>query len=101
MSSRVQKINIKSPINQKKYFRHVIYPSIKISERDIYIITRLGDRLDILAQSYYKDSQLWWVISNANPNILKRDSIYIKPGTQIRIPHNIERILNDFEALNK
>lgn len=72
MSERIKKINIKKPLNGKQYFRHIIYPNIKVSDRDIYLITRLGDRLDMLAQNFYKDSQLWWVISLANPNVLKK-----------------------------
>jgi phage tail protein X len=26
-----------------------------------------GDRLDLIAYNYYNDSQLWWVILDANP----------------------------------
>jgi len=33
-------------------------PVIKEKKSDIYIITKVGDRLDTLAYKYYKDSSL-------------------------------------------
>ena len=45
---------------------------------------RDGDRLDRLAGRLYGREDLWWVISDANPDILLQDPI--KPGTILRIP---------------
>ena len=42
------------------------YPDIPLSYNDIYVYTDEGDRFDILAQSYYKDPSLWWIISIAS-----------------------------------
>lgn len=44
----------------------------------------LGDRLDGLAMTYYKDPQLWWVILEANPEF--RSEIEIPYGTNLVIP---------------
>ena len=36
----------------------------------------------------------------ANPNKLRRDSFFMPVGIQIRIPFDIEKIIDDFERLN-
>ena len=68
------------------------YPEVPLSENDIYVYSTQGDRFDILAQQYYGDSSLWWIISIANET-LKQNSLYITPGIQIRIPSNYAEIL--------
>jgi len=82
------------------YFKGKFYPSIPLSENDIYVITTSGDRLDYLAYMYYLDSELWWIIAVANDNITK-GSLFPAPGTQLRIPQNISSILAQFEQFNK
>ena len=59
-----------------------IYSNIPESDDDIYIITQNGDRLDLLANTYYNDSSLWWYIAKANG--LK--VMNIPEGTSLRIP---------------
>ena len=85
---------------KKTYLKNVKYTSIPLDITDIYIISKDGDRLDNLANQFYKDSDLWWVIVKANPNKVKRDSFFIRPGLQIRIPMEIDAILEDFEKTN-
>lgn len=82
-----------------KYRESVRYPDIPLSEEDIYIYTMRGDRLDNLAYQFYNDPTLWWVLSIANPN-LPNDSLYPTLGYQLRIPSDINQILNDFDQLN-
>ena len=86
---------------KNRHYVNVVYPSIPPTLDDIYIITRVGDRLDLLAHSYYGDEKLFWIISRANPDLVRRDSIYCDPGLQIRIPGNINKVINDFEGLNR
>lgn len=83
----------------KRYYKGKIYPDIPYLATDNYIITTIGDRLDTLADSYYKDPELWWVISVANNNITK-GSIFPSPGTQLRIPVDINYVLQLFDELN-
>ena len=85
----------------KKYFNNILYPNIEISSDDLYIITREGDRLDNLALEMYKDKSLWWVILKANPNKVRRDSYYVQPGIELRLPSNIDSIKTRFRNLNK
>jgi hypothetical protein len=82
------------------YYRGKFYPNVPLSENDIYIITTIGDRLDALAYTYYKDPELWWIISVANNNATK-GSLFPQPGLQLRIPANVSAILNQVEKLNK
>lgn len=43
-----------------------------------------GDRLDRLAEEFYKKPTLWWIIPEHNPQI--EDTASIAPGTILRIP---------------
>jgi hypothetical protein len=83
----------------KRYYKGKIYPDIPYSETDEYIITTIGDRLDSIAYSYYNDAELWWVISVANNNITN-GSMFPIPGTQLRVPTNINSVLNLFDQVN-
>jgi hypothetical protein len=83
----------------KRYYKGKIYPDIPYSETDDYIITTIGDRLDSIAYSYYQDPELWWVISVANNNITK-GSIFPTPGTQLRVPTDVNSVLILFDQVN-
>ena len=89
--------------NSKRYFKYIKYPNIPLSINDIYAITVEGDRLDLIADQFYNDVDLWWIITTANPDIIRRDSLNLKPGLQIRIPdpNRVSNILRSFEQLNK
>lgn len=62
-----------------------VYPEVAPSEEDYYIISSMGDRFDILAKQFYNNQDYWWVIASVNPNV-RRDTMYITPGLQLRIP---------------
>ena len=83
---------------KKKYLGSVIYPKIKPNDNDMYVISQQSDRLDILASKYYNDQSLWWIIAVANN--LNDASLSIEPGTQMRIPSNVSKILNDLKKIN-
>jgi len=83
----------------KRYYANTKYPDIPLGRNDIYVYTTIGDRLDILAQQYYKDSSLWWIIAVANP-FLRQDSLTPSAGAQIRIPFNVSEIISNFSKLN-
>jgi len=81
------------------YYRDNKYPIIPLSLNDIWVITTSEDRYDRLAQQYYNDYTLWWVISIANDN-LPQNSLYPPEGTQIRIPTNVSEIISNYNKLN-
>jgi len=84
----------------KPYYKGKQYPNIPLSEDDVYVITNVGDRLDNLAYSYYNNTNYWWIISAANNNVTK-GSLFPIPGTQLRIPTNLNNVLNLFDQFNQ
>jgi hypothetical protein len=100
MANRYQySTTLTNKYTKKKYLGSVLYPKIKPNDNDMYIISQQSDRLDILANKYYNDSSLWWIIAVANN--LNNASLSIEPGIQMRIPSNVSKILNDLEKINK
>jgi phage tail protein X len=98
----------KTKIDGKLVYQTSRYPEVPLSENDIYVYTTQGDRFDILAQQYYKDSSLWWVISIANTGnagagtlvSLPQSTLVIPEGIQIRIPSNYVNVIRNFTAIN-
>lgn len=76
------------------------YPEIPLNVNDTYAITTSGDRLDLLAQQFYGDYTLYWIIAAANPEILALDSLFVPEGLEIRIPSNVSSILFLYNRLN-
>ena len=91
---------LKTKFTNRPYFKSKMYPNIPLSEYDYYIITTVGDRLDSLAYSYYGDSTLWWIIAVANNNTTK-GALFPAPGTQLRIPTDVNSVLNLYKQFNK
>ena len=60
----------KTPIKKSKegfrVYSTTYYPSIPLSDSDIFITTKESSRLDSLANQYYGDYSLWWVLAKAN-----------------------------------
>jgi hypothetical protein len=89
--------NIKNRYDGKRVFITTRYPAIPVNSDDIYVTATDADFLDSLANKFYKDSTLWWVIAQAN---------YIKGtmkpavGQQLRIPSNISTIVAKFNRAN-
>ena len=100
MASRYIDIPIMSgSLNAPRFYKNAVYPTVELSEFDNYIITTVGDRLDLLAYSYYRNPEYWWIISSANNNINK-GSMFLTPGTQLRIPTDLGAVLKLFNDLN-
>ena len=99
--NRLKKIPVLRRDNRKRYFVPLKYPEIPLSADDLYVITTTGDRLDLLANQFYNDIRLWWIIAAANPNIIRRDSFALAPNIELRIPSNEQDIIDNYEDLNK
>ena len=89
---------IRKETSGPRYFGSTKYPPVDFTIEDFYIISMQGDRLDNLAAQFYGDPTLYWILQQANS--LNRDSLYPPIGVQIRIPQNLDRILDEFNALN-
>lgn len=95
-------------IDNKTCYQTTRYPEVPLSNNDIYVYAVQGDRFDILASQYYRDSSLWWIISIANtaiagtslPSDLPQNSLVIPEGKQIRIPADYPGVLNSFKSIN-
>ena len=99
MQSRYQNIpTTKLNITGSAYYQTNVYPEIQPTNSDYYLITTIEDRLDLLALDFYQDASLWWIIASANA--LPGDSIYAPIGVQLRIPTNIQSILNSYNLVN-
>ena len=99
--NRYQDIPQRKTTTGTRYYKFVKYPSIPRKDSDLYAYTTEGDRYDILAQEFYKDSSLWWIISLANASNTPQGSLYPPVGIQIRIPFEISTILSEYNRLNQ
>jgi hypothetical protein len=83
------------------YYRTVFYPEVNPQESDIYVETDWGDRLDLLANQFYSDVNLYWIIALANPDTVGFGTLAIPRGTQLRIPINVSGIIDSYNRLNE
>ena len=92
---------IQNPQDNKgaKFYATVRYPKVPLSESDIYVLTEQNDRLDTLADQFFGDPGLWWIISTANPS-LPQNSLHMPAGTQLRIPTNPGQVINLYNKMN-
>jgi len=97
---RYTDIQILKTLKGNRYYSTNFYPTIPLLDTDIYVITDERDRYDLLANQYYNDSSLWWIIATANPTI-PPTSIFPPVGSQIRIPINITSILQEYSNINR
>jgi len=90
---------LKTKESKKQYLESTIYPIVKASDTDLYIISEKGDRLDLLANKYYGDQTMWWIIATANN--INDATFYVQPGIQLRIPSDTTKVLTDLQKINK
>lgn len=90
---------LKTSDTNRQYLESTIYPKIKPTDNDLYIISEAGDRLDLLAHKYYNDKTKWWIIATANN--INDATFYVEAGLQLRIPSDTNVVLNDLQKINK
>ena len=66
MARRYEDILTQKSLSGKVAYLPTIYPSVTLSNQDYYIVAREQDRMDLLANDFYGDPSLWWVIAMAN-----------------------------------
>jgi len=99
MANRYIYTNTKENKSKKRFMESTIYPKILPNDNDLYIITEQSDRLDILANKYYNNPNMWWIIATANN--ISDANFFVEPGIQLRIPSDISKILNDLQKINR
>lgn len=67
-------------------YRATVFPTRSVTEPATYTVHRVteGDRLELLAHRAYENAELWWVIADANPELIYPDDLV--PGTLLKIP---------------
>ena len=97
MPSRYSNTKVKRHKRGFRVYKTTYYPDIPISDNDQFIYPRFGERLDSLAYKFYGDVTLWWVIAKANG---LKGKVFVPQDTEIRIPGNVSKVLEDFNNLN-
>jgi phage tail protein X len=97
---RYSQIPIQTRYDGKMVYKSTIYPVIQPQDTDVQIVSNDGDYLDTLAYKYYGDPTLWFIIALANPGIGK-GRFSIPAGLTLRIPIDINSIINQYNQLNK
>lgn len=92
---RYDSVTVLKRMGEQRRMSTVIVPTIPRSDQDIYIETTSPERLDKLANNFYGDAKLWWII--AVNNKIKAGSIYVPSYTIIRIPpkESVEQFINE------
>ena len=98
MPSRYSNTKIKRDKSGVRTYKTTYYPDIPIHDRDQFIYPKFGERLEVLAHKFYGDVTLWWVIAKANG---LKGKLYVPQDTEIRVPGDIMKVLEDFNSLNK
>ena len=85
---------IKDP-DLKRYLTTVIIPVQPLESDDIYIQTTSPERLDRLANNFYQDATMWWVIAAANG--IGKGTLMVPANTRLRIPDKmiIQQVIDD------
>lgn len=94
MANRYENNEIKKLDDGRRVYTSKIYPNIPLQDSDIYIATQEGDRLDTIANQFYGDSALWWIIATSNN--IHDASTAVDDGTILRIPVDYLSIINEF-----
>lgn len=62
-----------------------LYPEFRSgNSSDTYVLSREGDRLDLLAKEFYGDETFWYAIARANN--IGHGSLFVPPGIILSIP---------------
>lgn len=95
---RYSNIGVNTRYDGKRVYTTAIYPAIPPSSSDLTVVSNEGDFLDTLAYKYYGDPTLFWIIANANN--LGKGRFSVPAGLSLRIPTNVNEIVNQYNKLN-
>ena len=95
---RYDTAKVKKDKNGTRYYKPTVVPNVPIKDSDIFVYPVYGDRFETIAQRYYNDSTLWWIIAKANE--LSRGEISADPLKKLRIPTEIDDILESVQKSN-
>lgn len=67
------------------YYRTAILSDTPTEALPFYYVAQDGDRLDRIANMFYKVPEYWWIIAKANN--IANGSIAVSGGTRLLIPN--------------
>lgn len=83
--------------NPKDQFRLETFPALTREELNNIphniVVWKETDRMDALANDLLGSAQYWWVICLMN-NLVSPFSYNLLPGTTLKIPHEVNSIIN-------
>ena len=94
---RHQKIILDTDTN-KRYLSRIKYPVIPSRDSDIRIVTIQGQSLLTLANEYYRDPNLYWIIARRN-NL--NNTLFPTIGSELFIPVEMGEIMSALSRLNR
>ena len=99
--SRYNNTRVRFKKEYGRTYSYTMYPKIPIKNSDIFITPTYGVRLENLANKYYEDTSLWWIIAQANG--IKGFTALTTENFkgQLRIPTEIQDILDEFSLMNR
>ncbi len=95
---RYDNIDILTRWDGKRVYKTTVYPVIIPQESDLQVVSNEGDFLDTLAYKYYGDPTLYWIIARANK--IGKGRMSVSAGLNLRIPVDVNGIVNEFNRLN-
>ena len=95
--NRYSNTSITTRFDGKRVYKTTRYPIIPVAVDDIYVIANDTDYLDTMANKFYRDPTLWWIIAQANGI---KATLKAPSGMQMRIPRNIDYIIANFRKEN-
>lgn len=83
--------------NGKRAIGSSLLPRMYPKDSDTFVIMVEKTRLDHIAFKFYNNPNYWWIIASANEI---KGTMYAEEGIQLRVPTNINQILQEFERIN-
>ena len=84
--------------NGNRYLVPSTVPNIPIKDSDVFVYPICGDRLDTIANRFYNDPSLWWIVAKANN--IGEGRIGLDMEKKLRIPTEIGDIIDLVEINN-
>lgn len=94
---RYAKVKTKLREDKKEVLETTLLNKIRNRESDVFIVMVEKTRLDHLANKFYRNPRYWWIIANANGI---KGTMFVHPGTQVRIPTELSEIILDHNKIN-
>jgi|TARA_B110000495_G_scaffold192118_1_gene195929 hypothetical protein len=94
---RYKAIPTKSDASGKRVVSTSILPKIRKRDSDTFVLMVEKTRFDHLAHRFYNNPSYWWILAAANE---VHGTMYAKLGSQIRIPRDINSIIDEYNRIN-